>query len=110
MKNIQDINREVDKVLDSLDGSVKASPRPFFYTRVMARLQQDERLFWNKALIFLSRPSIAIATIFLAIGINAFVFYDSRREPSQPTAEEEQVFASDYNLANNSIYDTSVEP
>ena len=38
-------NRDTEHILNSLDGLQKASPGPFFYTRVQARLQKRRNWF-----------------------------------------------------------------
>lgn len=37
----EDIHKEIDRTLQSLDVVDKARPRPFFYTRLKARLEKD---------------------------------------------------------------------
>jgi hypothetical protein len=110
MKNKGHIQQEVDKTLSSLGGANRATPRPFLFTRVMANLKNDEKNFWSSALAFLSRPTVAFATILLAIFVNAVIYYQSRSESSQSTGEGEQLFANEYNLTANTIYDSTSEP
>jgi hypothetical protein len=110
MKNKGHIQEEVDKTLSSLDGADRAAPKPFLFTRVMSRLKKDEKNVWSSALAFISRPSVAFATIILAIFVNAVIYYQSRSESSQSTGEGEQLFANEYNLTANTIYDSTSEP
>jgi hypothetical protein len=111
MKNKEQIQREVDKTLDSLDGIKKASANPYLFTRIKSALEKEEKNVWSKALSFISQPSVAFATIIIAIFINAILLFQSRpAQPSQSSREGEQVFANDYNLADNTIYDSTIEP
>jgi hypothetical protein len=110
MKNKGHIQQEVDKTLNSLDGADRATPNPFLFTRVMASLKKDEKNFWSGALAFLSRPTVAFATIFIAIFVNAFIYYQSTSESSQSSGEGEQLFANEYNLNASTIYDSTSEP
>jgi len=110
MKNRKRIQEEVDKTLDSLDGMQRASANPYLFTRVKAMLGKEEKNFWGKAIIFISRPSVAVSTIVFAIFITTAIFFESESEKLQAAQEEEQVFASEYNLSANTIYDSTIEP
>ena len=110
MKNKGHIQQEVDKTLNSLDGAERATPNPFLFTRVMASLKKDEKNFWSSALAFLSRPTVAFTTILVAIFVNAVIYYESKSESSQSAGEGEQLFANEYNLTANTIYDSTSEP
>jgi len=109
MKDKRQISEEVDKTLDSLDGIQRASANPFLFTRIQARLQREEKNFWSQAFAFISRPTVAFAGIAVAIIINAVVLFESRSEPVKNTQDEEQVFASEYNLSTNTIYESTVD-
>ena len=109
MKSRTLIEKEVDRTLDSLDGVERANANPFLFTRIVARLKEEKNL-WVNALTFLSRPTIAFATILLAILINAILYFESRSESLQSAGEGEQVFANEYNLTDNTIYDSNSEP
>lgn len=109
MKDKRHIQEEVDKTLASLDGITRAPANPFLFTRIQAALQKEERNFWSQAFAFISRPAISVAAITIAIIINAAVFFESRSEVVQNTQDEEQVFASEYNLSTNMIYDATME-
>jgi len=80
------------------------------FTRIKASLEKEEESFWNNALTFLSHPKVAFATIVIAIFVNAVIFFESRSESSQSAGEGEQIFANEYNLADNTIYDSPIEP
>ena len=110
MKSRTLIEQEVDKTLDSLDGVERANANPFLFTTLVARLKKEEKNLWVNALTFLSRPTIAFATVVLAIFINAILYFESRSESLQSAGEGEQVFANEYNLTDNTIYDSNSEP
>jgi len=110
MKDKQHIQREVDKTLDSLEDIQRADANPFLFTRIKARLVGEEKSFWSRAVVFISRPAISLSAIAVAIIVNAAVFFEFRSESVQSTQDEEQVFASEYNLSPSTIYDTTVDP
>jgi len=111
----ENIERKVQQALNSLDGVQKASPGPFFFTRVQARLQRQRASGWEKAISFITRPSIALAGLCLIILLNAVAFY---LQPSGAggalalsAAGNEPSYADDYgNLATNFFYDENAEP
>ena len=69
-------NNKIDEAMHSIDGIKKASPTPFFFTRLEARMQKEKNV-WEKISSFIAQPSIALACIFLVIMINAFVIFSS---------------------------------
>jgi hypothetical protein len=109
MKAKKHIEQEVDKTIGSLDGMQRAEANPYLYTRIKARLEKEERSIWSLATEFVSRPQVAIAAIFVAVLINLTVFFEFRPEPTQAGQDDEQLFASEYNLSTDTIYD-STEP
>ena len=75
MNNKRDIQNQVQATIDSLDGIVSATPGPFFFTRVQARLYKTEKNVWEKLSGFIARPAVAIAmvTVFLLMNTVAVV-------------------------------------
>ena len=113
MQNKEQIQQEVEKTLESLDGIQRATANPYLFTRIKARLQRNPAGFWSRATGFISRPAVAIAAIVLVISINAFVLFQSRPDSNpistQIGQDDEQLFASEYNLSGTTIYDATVE-
>ena len=110
MKTKKRIQEEVDKTLNSLDGVQKATASPYLFTRIKARLQREDKNFWTRAFAFISRPAVAITAIVMAIFINAIIFFESRTEAVQTMQDGEQLFASEYNLTDSTIYDSTIDP
>jgi hypothetical protein len=113
MKHNQETGSEINAMLNSLDGLEKASPGPFFYTRVSARLQREETSWWSNLAGFVARPSVALATLFLIFLLNAVaLMYQRSGASSSPLSEQfEQNSNDDYNttLAANSYYDENTD-
>ena len=110
MKNSNRIEKEVDRTLESLEGLSRAEANPYLFTRVKSRLEQDEKSIWSTAIGFIGKPAIAIAAILLLVILNASVALKSGSSPRQAGQEAEQIFASEYNLADTAIYDTTIDP
>ena len=110
MRNKQKIQHKVEETLNSLDGVKQATANPFLFTRIKARLEREEKGFWIRAFSFISRPAIAVSAIVIVILINAAVFLEFRSETGREAPDEnEQVFANEYNLSSNTIYDATIE-
>ena len=110
MDNKKTIKEEIEKTLSSLDGIQRAAASPYLFTRIKARLENEEKSFWGRALTFLSRPSVAVPAIVLTILINTAIFFEFKSENVQIPQDEEQAFAREYNLGDNTIYESTIEP
>jgi hypothetical protein len=110
MKGKNQIHEEVDKTLDSLEGIQRAEANPFLFTRIKARLEGDEQSIWSKAIGFMGKPATAIAAILLVVLINASIIFRSGAGPQSTGQDAEQIFASEYNLSDSTIYDSTIDP
>ena len=110
MNHRKPIQEEVEKTLNSLDGIQRADANPYLFTRIKVRLEKEEKSFWGRTLTFLSRPSVAVPAIVLTILINTVIFFEFKSEKVQIPQDEEQAFASEYNLSDNTIYESTIEP
>lgn len=101
MNRKEQIDKLVDDTLNSLDGAGRATPGPYLFTRLNARMQNANEGVWDKTLRFVSRPAIAMAILCLVICINALVV--TRNYPAKSTsAATEETYASVYEY-NNSV-------
>jgi len=110
MNNRKNIQEEIEKTLSSLDGIQRTEASPYLVTRIKARLEREEKSFWGRALMFLTRPSVAVPAIVLTILINTVLFFEFKSEKIQIPQDEEQAFAREYNLSDNTIYESTIEP
>lgn len=100
----------VEDILESLSGIERAEPKPFFFTRLQARMSREaDPSLWGKTVSLLSRPAIAMATLFLILLINGyFVFNRMHPSPSTPEEVTYQALAVEYtNLNAPALYDTN---
>ena len=71
----------IEKILGSLDGVQRAEARPFMYTRVMARLQEDDvKSIWGRTVAFIARPAIAFACLTAVIATNLFFVINTEKD------------------------------
>jgi len=104
--------REIDNILNSLDGIQKASPGDFFFTRVQARLRKQETSPWSSIAAFVTKPTVTLATLCIIFLLNAAaLFYQRTFSTTSMTDQFEQSSTDDYNttLATNSYYDENTE-
>jgi hypothetical protein len=101
----ENLNRKIDKAMQSLDGIEKASPRPFFFTRLEARMQKQKSR-WEALSSFLTKPAIAIACICLIIIINAAVILSSATLNSSTDQQNNELATADeYNSVSTPLYE-----
>ncbi|HET9431266.1 MAG TPA: hypothetical protein VFO70_08815 [Chitinophagaceae bacterium] len=108
MKNESALETKVRETLDSLEGIQRVGPQPYFYTRLMARLQRDEKSIWASAGTFLARPINVIAGICFILLVNGFVLFRQDKpvtKASQVTNTNELVTDNAYILASSSSFD-----
>ena len=109
MTKMTTIQKKVEEALESITGIKPASPAPFFYTRLEARLQREESNNWERMSQFISRPAFAFSTVLIVLMLNIFVAFI---ETSSSTDQQEisEVATAD-DLGTNSFYDIeNVQP
>ncbi len=81
------IEKLVESSLQAFDGSNKAEPKPYLLTRVMAAVNANAtgNNFWLNAIAFISRPGIALASLFIIIVINTgIIFFTTQNFTAKP--------------------------
>ncbi|MFN8250347.1 MAG: hypothetical protein U0V75_00600 [Ferruginibacter sp.] len=109
--NNDQLNKLVDDTLNSLDGVQPASPKPYLFTRLTARMQRKNDGAWDSALRFISRPAVAMACVLLVVAINVMVF-TMHRQNIIPANSEDPIAAIDgYNGTVSLLRDIeNIEP
>ncbi|MEP6616735.1 MAG: hypothetical protein ABJA57_09165 [Ginsengibacter sp.] len=105
MKEKSSIEQKIDKAISSIDDIQRATPVPFFYTRLMARLNADPQSSWGKLAGFIARPAIAFATILLVIFINVFAIYQKADTNISSSDSTEVAAVDEYSQVTGTIYD-----
>lgn len=104
----KDIQKLVDETLDSLDGIQPAGPKPFFYTRLLGRLQREQKTVWETMGSFMSRPLVVAAGLCVVLIMNGFILFRSGNTPATNTpnyVNEMLGTDNDAILASSSSYD-----
>ncbi len=101
----QHLKKKIDKAMQSLDGMAKASPPPFFFTRLEARMQREKNR-WEVISSFVAKPIVAFACICLIIMINAVVILSSSNSKNVTDQQNsEQATADEYNSVSAPLYE-----
>lgn len=102
-----DMNKDqkIEAILNSLEGMDRASPGPFFYTRLRARMENAAGLT-DKILFYITRPAVGIAAVLLIIVINAVaIFMATPANENGGTATTEIASVDEYSQANLTFFD-----
>lgn len=102
MKNREDIQKEVDLTLGSLDGLTRAETAPFFYTRLKARMARQETGEWNRWMGWLARPSVSMGILLLFLLLNGYLMFNLYNQ-----REEQVTPATDYVAQQITYFDTN---
>ena len=108
MSKQPDIDKRIEKILDSLEGIKRAEPQPFFYTRLIGRLQRNEKSSWETMGSFLAKPVVVIVSLCFILVFNAFLLFRTTSEKTTtPTVATEQGLITDNEsiLASSSSFD-----
>ena len=98
-------NKKIEEVMRSLDDIKKASPSPFFFTRLEARMERDKSV-WETISSFVAKPIIAFACICLIIMINAAVIFSSENSEKSASAQNNEIATVDeYNQVSSTFYE-----
>ena len=101
----KDINRKIEDALRSLDDIKKASPDPFFFTRLEARMHRKKNI-WVEVSSFVTRPLVVFACILLILLINAAViFTSSNLTASSEKQNNELATVDEYSQVSSSFYE-----
>ncbi|WP_119079427.1 hypothetical protein [Chitinophaga alhagiae] len=108
MKQRRDIQQETEQAMRSLDGVQRAEPAPYFYTRLMARMQRARPAdAWERLIALITRPSVAITAVVLILAANSFMFVSQMRHSSElvEITALQQAFADEYQLGITTFYE-----
>ena len=89
-KNIQ---QQVEASLNSLDGISKASPSPYFYTRIIAKLSNSQQTIWEKFSVIITRPVVAFACMCIIVLMNIIAVYSNSNTTS--VSDQNEIAATD---------------
>ncbi|MBS1576402.1 MAG: hypothetical protein JST09_13945 [Bacteroidetes bacterium] len=97
------MEKRIEEALNSFDGIQRASPQPFFYTRLKARLNQPEKGIWENVSSFITQPAMLFATVFIILLLNISILYKNHISAPGITAADqlEQTPSDAFDVASN---------
>ena len=97
-----------EAIFGSFDGIQPAEVPPYFYTRLLVRMQNELEV--RKPTFILLRPAFLTASLSVILAVNiAFLFqFNNQQRPSAPQSNNTatiESFADAYNLNGSSVYE-----
>lgn len=87
MENPFNIEQKIDETLNSTKGISSAEPKPFFYTRLHARMER-ELLETKTVLGFQLKPIYAYSVIMALVLMNVFAISNFKNHQNNPSNED----------------------
>jgi hypothetical protein len=111
MEKNKTLELQLEETMNSLDGIRKAGPGPFFYTRVMARLESEEKNLWEMITAFIAKPVVIASVISFILLLNATAVFREADSLSDLADQSDVSLVDEYQIASTSFYDyTNAEP
>ena len=110
MNEIPDMENKLENALNSFDGIQRATPQPYFYTRLRARMSKDRE--WGGIINVISRPVFAVAVVCAVLLMNTWVFFraDTTVTAGPPVTAAGDNIPDEYNVAVNTFYNYETTP
>lgn len=111
MTQKEEIQQEIEKTLESIDGIQRAASNPYLFTRIKARMDRDKNP-WERTFSFVSKPLVAVAMLVFVMAINGWAIFSTSNEvigESNGTASVSEI-ANEYNMVasvNNYDYENT---
>ena len=102
-------NQKIEEILNSLQLSEKATPRPYLLTRVNAAIadRKSDNSFLGKIALLLQRPAFAISLVCVVLLVNAFFLFNAGQKSTgnYDTAIQASSRVQEFAINVNSLYD-----
>ena len=105
-KDSTNIENEIKKTLQSLDGMEKVRAKPFFYTRLEAKMQKKDSFIPNRSFYQQWKPVWSIVMLLLVISLNLYTFIATWKVKKKQNQEINTIL--DYQPSTNTIYDLNL--
>ncbi|MEO6330330.1 MAG: hypothetical protein ABIO55_15455 [Ginsengibacter sp.] len=99
------LKNKVDAALSSINHIKAATPSPFFYTRLLAKINNGKGTVWEKWSAFFLRPTVAFAALCFIIVVNAYVLYSKLGDDISSPDQTELASSDIYNDTVTALYD-----
>lgn len=85
------MQNQVELTLSSLDEVSRAEASPFFYTRLMAKMESSPVSIWTKAISFLAQPAVSLSLLFFFLLLNGYLVFSSLEENEDLSSTQDYV-------------------
>ncbi len=109
MNKNSNIQNNVEETLSSFEGISSASPGPYFFTRVQARLNRVEKNIWEKISSFIARPTVAFAMVSVILLMNTIAVLQHNQSSNFTADQPDQSVYEEFNVAVNTFYDYEIK-
>lgn len=110
MKSQKNIDREVDKTMNALDGLEPAKTDPFFYSRLSAKLENRDQTDQEESFSFGFAFTMAAVIIFLTLNIASITLYGDQFVDEDAVQQEfVDEIAYEYQVFDLSYYESFEE-
>jgi hypothetical protein len=106
MNKQENVDKLIEDALNSVEGIVRAEPKPFLLTRINARMRKGTESAWEKAGWFIGRPAVAFTGLCTILFINVMVvMFNKSSTPAAVTELVAQTPADEFSYTVATIYD-----
>lgn len=101
MKKNEMIEKQIAKTFEQFDKAEKLPPNPFFYTRVKARIEENQ----NRRYVFTAVLKPVMLALLLAVNVGTAFWYldDSEQQNNYSRSDLIKILSNDFNSNNNEI-------
>ncbi len=102
-------SKNIDEIIESVEGIQRANPSPYFYAKLMHKMNMMEEEK-SPSFLFQFKPVLVIGVLIAIFGMNAFLLIKqtNNRHQSQigisKKASSVNDFSSEYNLNTTTVY------
>lgn len=110
MNHNNNLEKRVEKTMESLDGLVPATASPYLYTKIRGRLSEDDSA-WSIIAGKLSNPATAIVLAMVILLLNAWLLLSKPETGHESVQDQLSDLAYDYNFEPSAIAEqNNVQP
>lgn len=100
----ENIHRKVEDTLSSIDNLETATPKPYFYGRLMNRLHEANK--GQRSPDWTNKMRVAVVMVVLMLIVNLYVAFNY--DGQTPQAQDEfGAFLTEYSMETGDIYETN---
>ncbi len=103
MKENKNMDEKINETLNSLEGLDRASPGPYFFTRLQQRLQSSKKSTWEIVARFISKPAFALGSLLIVILLNIALLVNNpaKSDRFEDGSDDYSIAASLINIYEN---------